>query len=124
MYKSILIFFCIILIGCSTEIPEEVLESNRTGELRLEIDQYSLNCTTLTFFYDNNYNNIFDAEDEEIISYDTCSESPKSYYFFQDAPNYECPNGGIQIILFLDLNSDRVYQTSEPVISIQSFCFP
>lgn len=125
-FKSRVFYLLLTLVnfGCSTYVPELGNESNRTnGEISIFLVEDS-SCLTITFYYDNNFNSILDDGDEEIVSFERCSINPERFYFFQDAPNYECSNGGIQVILFLDLNNDQEYQTSEPIIDIQTFCYP
>jgi hypothetical protein len=114
-----------IIFGCSTDLPDIEGDLNKpNGDLSISITESSNDCLIFTFYYDNNFNSILDDEDEQIFSLEKCSSNPERFYFFQDAPNYACSNGGIQVFLFLDLNNDQVYQESEPIIDIQTFCYP
>ena len=123
--KIFYLLIILIISGCSTDLSDIEGDSNkRNGELSISITESSNECLIFTFYYDNNFNSILDDEDEEIFSLEKCSINPARFYFFQDAPNYECSNGGIQVFLFLDLNNDQVYQESEPIIDIQTFCYP
>ena len=119
------ILVLLMTFSCSTDLSssEDDLK-NIKGELSISVIEISPDCLTITFYFDNNFNSILDSGDEEIFSFEKCSINPQKFYFFQDAPSYACSNGGIQIFLFLDLNNDGVYQNSEQILDIQTFCYP
>jgi len=120
---GLLTFSSFFLNSCSTdgELIDLLVENN----LALSVDNSTDDCSTLIFYYDRNLNQELDNTEEIVFQTNTCSDDERRFYFFfRDAPIFQCSKGGIEVVTFYDLNNNQVYEQEEPIVEVQYFCFP
>ena len=120
---GLLTFSSFFLNSCSTdgELIDLLVENN----LALSVDNSTDDCSTLIFYYDRNLNQELDKTEEIVFQTNTCSDDERRFYFFfRDAPIFQCSKGGIEVVTFYDMNDNQVYEQEEPIVEVQYFCFP
>ncbi|NVJ64671.1 MAG: hypothetical protein HWD84_10650 [Flavobacteriaceae bacterium] len=126
-YLKFLVF--ISILSCNKDYNDfnnNLLNYLSENNLNISIENSSNNCNLLIFYKDSNLNGNFDEDiDQKIYEFYNCDEIYTIKYFFENAQDFNCPegNGGLIIHTYLDINFNNTYDEGDALINSQIFCF-